>query len=54
MRPLEAEVERRLLAGENRVEVQSSSGHRIAYVVPSWRRAPITRARIELLRRRAR
>lgn len=47
-------VERRILAGENVVEVRDASGHRVRWIVPAWSRRPIFRVRLALARRRAR
>lgn len=47
-----AEVERRILAGENRIEIPAGGfvRHREVYVVPAWRREPIKRLRVERAR----
>jgi hypothetical protein len=57
-----AEVERRILAGEDRIEIPffpfggdaSSEMRRLVYVVPSWRHEPIKRLRVEWARWKAR
>lgn len=45
-----ADIERRLLAGENRIEVVGPGGHLLIYQVPSWRERPARRLRIEAIR----
>jgi len=47
------EVERRLLAGEDRVEVTGPNGGTLVYEVPGWTEHPIRRFRIALARRSA-
>lgn len=51
-----AEVERRILAGENRIEMPYGGmvGRRAVYTVPIWHREPIKRLRIEWARWKAR
>jgi hypothetical protein len=50
------EIERRILAGENRIEIPAGGyvRHREIYTVPTWRREPIKRLRIEWARLKAR
>lgn len=51
LRAQRASVERRLLAGENRVEVPylagGGDGRTLVYMVPEWKARPIRRFRIE-------
>lgn len=51
LRAQRASVERRLLAGENRVEVpylaDGNDGRTLVYMVPEWKARPIRRFRIE-------
>jgi hypothetical protein len=53
-----AEVERRILAGENRIELPyipgSTDDRRIVYSVPRWRRGPRARLQVEVARLRHR
>jgi hypothetical protein len=51
-----AEVERRILAGENRVEMPYGDmlGQKVVYTVPVWHREPIKRLRVEWARWKAR
>lgn len=51
LRTRQLHVERRLLAGENRVEVPylpgTNDGRTLVYIVPEWKSRPIRRWRIE-------
>lgn len=47
-----AEVERRILEGEDRIEVFQPNGGIAVYEVPRWRDNPIGRLRIALARRK--
>jgi hypothetical protein len=49
------EIEKRILEGENRIDVPSFGGHhRIVYVIPRWWAHPVRRWRIARARRRYR
>lgn len=45
-----AEVERRILEGENRVEIPYGINQRTVHLVPTWRQHPRDRLRVELAR----
>lgn len=46
------EIERRVLEGEDRIEVIQPNGGIAVYEVPRWRDHPIRRLRITLVRRK--
>jgi len=48
-----AEVERRIIKGEDHIEVIGPNGGTMVFEVPGWRAHPIKRLRIAIARRRA-